>query len=880
MKKEKEKLPTVKYRKDYELPAYLVDSVDLHIELGEEKAVVTCKSKVRENPDAKVKPEVLILNGQEQVLKTVKVNDELLISTQYKVDSESLTLSNLPATFDLEVQSEIKPQENTELMGLYKSNDLFCTQCEPEGFRKIIYSLDRSDVLSSYTTTIVADKKRYPTLLSNGNLVAKGDLDDGRHWAKWQDPFKKPCYLFAMVAGDLDYIEDHFITCSGRKVILRIFSEKGNQDKCEFSMSSLKKAMRWDEENYGREYDLDIFMIVAVSDFNVGAMENKGLNLFNAKYILAKPETATDVDYGNIDVVVAHEYFHNWSGDRVTCRDWFQLSLKEGFTVFRDQSFSEDIGSAAIARINEVQRMRTEQFSEDAGPLAHPIRPDSYIGIDNFYTRTVYEKGAEVVRMLRILLGAEKFRKGTDLYFDRFDGQAVTCDDFVKAMEDASGVDLSQFRLWYSQAGTPELHIISKYDEKEKTYSLTVKQSCPATPGQSKKSPMQMPLAMGLLNTKGNELSLQLIGDESALEKRECGGVLNITQPEQTFVFADVCEKPIPSLLRGFSAPVKLYYDYSDAELIFLMEHDFDAFTRWEAGQVYASNIILEKAAADDFIAVLKRILLNKNLDKALIAQMLIMPAEIYLTELVDVVDVDAIHVARENLRQKIARELKEEFMSVYRENSDDKLYKYDVMDVARRSLKNGCLNYLMILGDSKICELCMQQFKQAKNMTDKMAALTALANTDCSERNEALAKFYQDYENDPLVIDKWFMVQAISMLPDTLRQVEKLSKHPAFNIKNPNRVYSLLRAFAGMNQVRFHDITGEGYGLLADQILQIDTLNTKVAARLVDPLTTWKKFDTERQGLMKQQLERMLAHDGLSKDVYEKVSKALGIGN
>lgn len=860
------------HRKDYKPSTHLVDSVDLTIDIHESVTHVTARMYVRQNPLAET-TDTLVLNGEKQKLKFVKLNDERLLQRQYEIDAESLTLKDLPEEFDLEIQSEIKPQENTELMGLYKSGKMFCTQCEAQGFRKIIYCLDRPDVLSSFTTTVIADKKRYPILLSNGNLIAAKDMDEKRHLAQWEDPFKKPSYLFAMVAGDLDHVEDYFVTCSGRKVTLRIFSEKGNQEKCKFAMEAVKKAMSWDEEKFGREYDLDIFMIVVVGDFNSGAMENKGLNIFNTKYILADAATATDQDYSRIDEVIAHEYFHNWTGDRVTCRDWFQLSLKEGLTVFRDQSFSEDITSAAVTRIDEVQCLRTMQFPEDAGPLAHPVRPDSYIKIDNFYTRTVYDKGAEVIRMMSVLLGKEKFRKGMDLYFERFDGQAVTCDDFVQAMQDASGVDLTQFKLWYSQAGTPELHITSEYDADKKQYKLKVRQNIPDTPGQKNKLPMHIPLAIGW--------------QDHATE------VLNVTKAEQTFVFDDVEKKPVPSLLRGFSAPVKIFYDYSNKDLAFLMAHDSDAFARWEAGQIYASKILLDAVEVlssrgltvepislpDNFIEAFKNVLLNQNLDQALIARMLKMPTEIYLGELMHdghIIKVDEIHRARETMQILLAEKFSEDFLRLYYENIENKPYKYDMKDMARRSFKNICLHYLMKLGDAKIQDLCMQQFKQTDNMTDRLAAFTALANTDCVGRAAAIKEFYQMYQGDALVIDKWFAVQAMSTIPGSLNEIKKLLKHKDFTLKNPNRARSVLFSFAAMNPVVFHDISGDGYKLLTDQILKMDKLNPKVASRLVKPLTKWQKYDKTRQKLMQAQLRRILAEKDLSKETYEIVHKAL----
>jgi len=878
--------PTVKYRKDYTPPTHGVDKVDLNIVLGEEKTVVTAKSYIEVNAEAN-NTDQLVLHGEEQVLKYVKIDDQELTADQYELGEETLTLKNLPDKFSLEIQTEIKPQENTSLMGLYKVNDLFCTQCEPSGFRKITYFLDRPDVLAKYTTTITADKKLYPVLLSNGNLIGSGDLDNGLYWVKWEDPFKKPSYLFAMVAGDLDHIEDHFITMSGRKITLRIFCDKGYQDQSTFAMTSLKKAMKWDEEKYGREYDLDLFMIVAVSDFNAGAMENKGLNIFNSKYIFANPQTATDSDYKGIDTVVAHEYFHNWTGDRITCRDWFQLSLKEGLTVFRDHAFSEDIFSRAVVRIENVQDLRNSQFPEDQGPLAHPVRPDSYIEMKNFYTSTVYEKGSEVIRMMRTILGDKGFRAGMDLYFDRFDGMAVTCDDFARVMEEAGGVDLTQFKLWYSQAGTPELHITSEYDASKKQYKLNIQQICPKTPGQPEKLPMHIPLAIGLLQANGEEMPLKLLGDEAKEGERPTSLVLNVTQPKQSFVFENISEQPTPSLLRDFSAPVKLFYDYSDEELAFLIINDSNAFARFEAGQRYMTRVLfglIEKWRAkeklelpDGFVSAFKQVLLDDKTDRALIAEMINLPSEIYLAELMPKeIDVEGIHVAREFVRKRLAEQFKVEFEKIYSSNLIAGDYKFQVEDVAKRSLKNSCLSYLTMLDGQEVCKPAMEQFKTANNMTDQLAALSILSNRDCSERKEALQSFYQQWQHEPLVVDKWFSVQARSFLPGSLDEVKRLLKHPDFNIKNPNRVRSLLGVFAVVNPVSFHSKSGEGYRLVADQILILNKLNPSVAARLAKSFANWRRFDKERQKLMEEQLERIQNVPDLSKDVYEIVSKSL----
>ncbi|TCV90273.1 aminopeptidase N [Sulfurirhabdus autotrophica] len=873
--------PKAIYLKNYTAPAYLIDTVDLHFDLFEDHARVTSRLAMICNHDRSQGAKPLVLHGEKVKLISVKLNDQLLPAAGYQVTNENLTVSDLPESFTLEVVTEIKPQENKALEGLYKSGGHFCTQCEAEGFRKITYFLDRPDVMAKYTTTIVADTK-YPQLLSNGNLVDHGKLEGNRHWAKWEDPFKKPSYLFALVAGDLSFLEDTFVTCSGRSVTLRIYVEHHNLDKTEHAMHSLKAAMRWDEETFGLEYDLDIYMIVAVDDFNMGAMENKGLNLFNSKYVLAKPETATDADFDGIESVIGHEYFHNWTGNRVTCRDWFQLSLKEGLTVFRDQEFSADMSSRAVKRINDVRSLRTIQFPEDGGPMAHSVRPDSYIEIGNFYTSTIYNKGAEVIRMMHTLLGQEGFRKGMDLYFERHDGQAVTTDDFVKAMESANNRDLTQFRRWYTQAGTPEITTEGQYDQEKQVYTLTIKQTCPATPGQPHKEPFHLPIAMGLLDDQGNDVPLQLEGETQAAGTSR---VLELCQAEQDYRFINVAQQPLPSLLRGFSAPVKLHSKTSHEALAFLLANDSDAFNRWEAGQRLAGEIILGFVAAyrngkemtldDTFVQAVAKSL-ESNLDPALVAQLLTLPSELYLAELMTTVDVEGIHLAREFVRKTLAERLKGAFEKTYKTNSDSGAYRFESESVAKRSLKNLALSYLMTLNDTASRRLCMQQFETANNMTDSIAALITLANQDCAERVPALAAFYEKWRHDPLVLDKWFGLQAMSQLHGTLAEVQALTLHPAFEIKNPNKVYSLIGALTRSNPVRFHDASGDGYLFLADKVLQIDAFNPSVAARMLGALSRWRKFDEKRQILMKAQLQRILAQPGLSKDAYEVVSKSL----
>ncbi|WP_124951723.1 aminopeptidase N [Sulfuriferula thiophila] len=873
--------PKAIFLKDYTAPRYLIDTVDLHFDLHDDYARITSRLSIHSNHEHSQQNQPLILQGERLKLIAVKLNDQLLTAGQYQLNEDSLTILDVPAGFTLEIVTEVKPQENKALEGLYKSGGHFCTQCEAEGFRKITYFLDRPDVMARYTTTIVADKK-YPQLLSNGNLVEQGELEDGRHWAKWVDPFKKPSYLFALVAGDLAHLHDTFITRSGRSVSLRIYVEQHNLDKTAHAMHSLKQSMRWDEDTFGLEYDLDIYMIVAVDDFNMGAMENKGLNLFNSKYVLAKPETATDADFDGIESVIGHEYFHNWTGNRVTCRDWFQLSLKEGLTVFRDQEFSADMSSRAVKRINDVRSLRTVQFPEDGGPMAHAVRPDSYIEIGNFYTSTIYNKGAEVIRMMHTLLGKAGFRRGMDLYFERHDGQAVTTDDFVKAMEDANQRDLTQFRRWYTQAGTPEISAAGVYDAATQSYTLTLTQSCPATPGQPHKEPFHLPIAMGLLDAQGADMPLQLEGEDAATGTTR---VLELRDAAQTFRFINVAQPPLPSLLRGFSAPVKLHAHTSRTELAFLLGHDSDAFNRWEAGQRLAGEIILGLVAAyrdgqamtldDSFVQAIAKALHSK-LDPAVVAQLLTLPSELYLAEAMTTVDVEGIHLAREFVRKTLAQRLKADFEQAYRANSVPGTYRFDAQNVARRSLKNLALSYLMTLNEPAARALCMQQFNSADNMTDSIAALAALSNQDCTERALALAAFYDKWRHDPLVLDKWFGLQAMSQLPGTLAEVQALVQHPAFEIKNPNKVYSLIGAYTRSNPIRFHDISGAGYAFLADQVLHIDTFNPSVAARMLGALSRWRKFDATRQALMQAQLQRIIAQPGLSKDAYEVVSKSL----
>ena len=869
---------------EYRPPAFLIDTVDLVFELRESDTRVKSRLRIRRNPEGSDRESPLHLDGEELALVSLALDSEPLGANRYRLPAEGgLILSDMPDAFTLDVETRVSPESNTALSGLYMSGGNFCTQCEPEGFRRITYFVDRPDVMARYTTLIIAEKGRFPVLLSNGNPVEHGEIGDGRHWAKWVDPHPKPSYLFALVAGDLVAVPDRFRTRSGREVALAIWVRRGDEDKCGHAMASLKKAMRWDEDVFGLEYDLDVFNIVAVSDFNMGAMENKGLNIFNTRYVLAKPETATDADYQNIEAVIAHEYFHNWTGNRVTCRDWFQLSLKEGLTVFRDQEFSADQGSRAVRRIAEVRTLRAIQFPEDDGPLAHPVRPDSYIRIDNFYTPTVYNKGAELVRMIHTLIGKAGFRHGMDLYIRRHDNQAATIEDFVAAMQDASGVDLDQFKRWYRQAGTPEITVEDRWDPATKSYELTANQSIPPTPGQPDKLPMLIPLAMGLIGPEGGELPTRL---ENEVASQMGTRVLPLADVRQSFRFVDVPLPPVPSLLRSFSAPVKVK-DVPIDRLKFLTVHDSEPFGRWEAGQQVATKLLLDRiavhqrgespAALDpDLVAAMRRILADADGDPAFAAEALTLPSEAFLADQLAIVDVEAIHAARDTVRAALSEALAAEFAAAYRDFADAGPYSIDGKSIGRRALRNACLAYLAAANPANGAALAMAQFEAARNMTDVLAALTVLVDLDRPERAVALARFYELWSHDDLVIDKWFALQARSSLPQTPDRVRELTRHPAFDRKNPNRVRALLGTFAQANQLRFHDASGAGYRLLADEVIALDPLNPTMTARLVQPLGSWHRHDPARQTLMRRELERVLATPELSKNTYEIVSKSL----
>jgi aminopeptidase N len=812
----------------------------------------------------------------------------------YSIADGKLRIANAPDEITLEIETLVQPEKNTSMMGLYVSNGNFFTQCEAEGFRKITWFPDRPDVMAKYTVMLRGDKKKYPVLLSNGNLIEQGDLPKGRHYAKWEDPFKKPSYLFALVAGKLVCQEEKFRLNSGRRVLLQVWVEPGNLDKTQHAMESLKHSIRWDQERFGLELDLDRFMIVAVGDFNMGAMENKGLNIFNTKYVLANPRIATDTDFANIESVVGHEYFHNWTGNRVTCRDWFQLSLKEGLTVFRDQEFSADMvgtdSGRAVKRIEDVRGLRQHQFSEDAGPMAHAVRPDYYVEISNFYTVTIYEKGAEVVRMYQTLLGRDGFRKGMDLYFARHDGQAVTCDDFRAAMADSNGRNLAQFERWYSQSGTPQLKVQSRYDAAKQTYELTLSQSCKAGAGQKKPLPFHIPVAVGLLDPKGRDMALYLEGAPAAKSEKPSKPattcVLELTKAKQTFTFHRVTTNPTPSLLRNFSAPVVMEYDYTDKELALLMAHDSDAFNRWEAGHRLAMQRLLnlidqvqrgETLTLDElFIDGLRTTLNDQSLDPSFREVVLTLPSELMLAEQVKVIDPQAIHTARQFMRKTISERLKADFIANYEANLTPGKYSPDARSAGKRGLKNLCLSYLLGWQDESTLQLAHAQIASADNMTDRLAALMCLVNTASKTAQQPLKNFYRDFRNEALVVDKWFGLQAVAMHTD-VNTVRKLMTHPAFTLKNPNRARSLIFSFCNGNPSQFHAADGSGYEFWTEQVIALNKLNPQVAARLVRTLDHWKKYRPALKKQMHAALQKVAAAKGLSKDVQEVVGKSLG---
>lgn len=866
------------HRSDYLPPEFLVDSIDLTFHLHELKTRVIARSKYKRNPETEKSPDSIKLFGEQLELNQVLIDGTEVNKNRLTISDRELIISHVPDTFELEIDTTINPQANSSLSGLYLSSSIFCTQCEAEGFRRITYYPDRPDVLAKYSTRIEAESEKYPVLLSNGNLVDEGILENGYHYAQWQDPYPKPSYLFALVAGNLIFEPDTFTTRSGKVVDLYIYTEPRNEGTCRHAITSLKKSMKWDEDVYGLEYDLDRYMIVAVDDFNMGAMENKGLNIFNSKYVLATQETATDQDYLNIEGVIAHEYFHNWTGNRVTCRDWFQLSLKEGLTVFRDQEFSSDMNSRPVQRIKDVRILRQYQFREDGGPMAHPVRPDTYMEINNFYTVTVYNKGAEVVRMLHTLIGPESFRKGMDLYFQRHDRDAVTCDDFVAAMADASGRDLEQYKLWYSQAGTPEIEISESWSDQSGEYAINLKQNTPETPGQSVKLPFHLPVLAGLLDPDGKDMVKTMDTD---YPKRNDSLLLELTETEQRFVFGPLPHKPVLSVMRTFSAPVKREGFQDKSATTFLMAHDSDLFNRWDASFSLSKSIIIDladsiRSGADlqldsTHVKAVKSLLVTESSDDSLTALALQLPEESYLGLSLETIDPDQLHEAHSGVKQELATQLFADFLRCYQNKTDDAPYSLSPQAIGSRSLKNVCLDYLVSRPeiDQDIISIAEKQYYLASNMTDQIAVLSSISNLMIDARDELFNHFEQKWLSYPLVMDKWFTMQALSQAEDTFEKVEKLMRHPSFSIKNPNKVRALIGAFS-QNQFHFHHLSGRGYEFLVDKILQLDRINPQIAARLTNPLILWRRFEPQRREMMNNSLQTIKETKQISRDVFE----------
>ena len=892
---------------DYAPPPYLVDSIDLDFDLGDEECLVTSTLAVRRAPGTPAGT-ALVLDGTALELVSLELDGGTLAANEYGLEDDRLVIpasrlggsgntgapgtgpeTGASAPFRLTLRTRIFPKRNTTLKGLYESNGILCTQCEAEDFRRITFFPDRPDVLARYTTTIRAARADYPVLLSNGNLVASGELDDGRHFARWEDPFPKPSYLFALVAGDLACLGDAFTTASGREVALRIYSEPHNIGRCGHAMEALKKAMRWDEEVYGLEYDLDLYMIVAVDHFNMGAMENKGLNVFNTRYVLADPETATDTDHANVETVIGHEYFHNWTGNRVTCRDWFQLSLKEGLTVFRDQQFSADMGSPAVKRIRDARLIRDHQFKEDGGPDAHPVRPGAYKEINNFYTVTVYHKGAEVIRMMHTLLGPEGFRRGMDLYLARHDGSAATTDDFVSAMQDGAGINLGQFRRWYAQAGTPVLHLEDGYDPEVRKWSLRVRQELAPTPDGSPKEPLHLPLSVGLVGRDGRVLMREPSPKRVSLDPEDGTVQLDVRKRDAFFVLDGIEAPPVVSLLRGFSAPVRIEMARTDEDLLTLLAHDPDPFARWDAGQTLALSRLdrlIEaggapeagvEAADPTFVEAMRAVLRDRSIDGAFAAEVLTLPSEGYLAERMERIDVDAVHHARRNLRRALGEALAPDLRAVRERLRARGPYRFDAAGAARRALANACLGYLAATESPAARGECRDQFHAADNMTDAIAALGCLAHIDCEEREEALAWFEERWRGNPLVMDKWLALQATSPLPGTLTRVEALLSHPAFDAANPNRFRALVHAFCAGNPVRFHAADGSGYRFWEDRMREIDPRNPEVAAHLAGVMAQWRRHDDARRDRMGAAMEAVLAMPEVSRNTNEVLTRILG---
>ncbi len=886
--------PRTIYLKDYQPAAFIIERTDLDIKLHPTETRIACRLKIRRNPLHPDRQAPLVLDGENIDLLELAVDGLTIEKQHFDIRDNRLTIAHMPTLSDGAVKrplpdsftvitlSTCNPEDNKALSGLYRSSNIFCTQCEPEGFRRITWFIDRPDVMSIYRVRLEADKTETPVLLSNGNLVDSGDLPDGRHFALWEDPFKKPSYLFAMVGGDLAVVKDTFTTMSGRTVDLHIYVEPGKEDRCAWAMDSLKRAMKWDEERFGREYDLDLFMIVAVSDFNMGAMENKGLNIFNDKLILARPDTATDADYANIESVIAHEYFHNWTGNRITCRDWFQLCLKEGLTVFRDEEFSMDERDRTRQRIADVQALRSHQFPEDAGPLAHPVRPDHFIEINNFYTATVYNKGAELIRMIHTMLGEELFRQGMDLYFERHDGEACTVEQFIRCFADVSGKDFSQFMLWYEQAGTPRLACSLEHDKKNATATLKTTQLLSPSPGQKHKKPYHIPLKMGLLDEKGKDLPLVLANGQQITD-----GLLHVTKLEQSFTFSNIKKRPVPSLLRHFSAPVRLDMPYEEDELLFLARHDTDRFNRWQAMQFLMQRLLVANVKAlqenkpqrkgQKLGEALLEALQEKNLDPLFTPALLVMPdVNNIARELGENIDHQNIFKVRSALRKALGEQLRDTLSHIYETTDVSGPYRPDAKSAARRGLRHACLGLLAATGEKQDIERLYQHYQKADNMTEAATALDHLAHTSAPQRQQAFDDFYDKWQKDHVVIDKWFAFQAMSPLDDTLERIEELMKNPLFSIQNPNKVRALIGAFAMANPVQFNRPDGKGYEFMARNILEIDSFNPQIASRLAGAFKSWKILEPQRRSRARDVLDELAAHKGLSRDVFEIINKVI----
>ena len=868
--------PATIYLKDYQPYPFLIKSVELYFHLHDKHVDVDSTLTISRNPEAGSAAD-LVLDGQDLELQEISVDGIELSADKYQASEKELRLFAVADEFTLKTTVRIYPHKNTSLEGLYLSSGNFCTQCEAQGFRKITFFPDRPDVMTLYTVHIEAEHEKYLVRLSNGNPIEERELSDGRSVSTWIDPHKKPSYLFALVAGNLSRNQDTFTTSSGRVVALNVYTEPHNVAFTDYALGALQRAMRWDEERYGLEYDLDLYNIVAVDDFNMGAMENKGLNVFNTKYVLASQETATDHDFVAVEAVIAHEYFHNWTGNRVTCRDWFQLSLKEGLTVFRDQEFTADMHSAAVKRIEDVRMLRNAQFAEDASPMAHPIRPASFVEINNFYTLTVYEKGAEIVRLYQTLLGREGFRRGMDLYFQRHDGQAVTTEDFLSAMADANDTDLSRLQPWYDQAGTPEIKVAGRWDQQQQRYQLKVRQNTPATSEQDNKKPVVIPMNIGLLAPDGSEMNA-ISTSKSAFDK-DC-----LIKQEQTFNFSGVTEQPTPSLLREFSAPVKVSFDYSDEQLALLMAHDTDSFNRWDAAQRLANRLLQRRIqdsqedktmSEDEVLSTALSQALESDVDMALKAELLKLPSESQLADGMTIVDVDSIHAAREFTKSQLGQTLKDQLQEIYRQLNLGQVYAPNAAGIAQRQLKNAALDYLLASDDEHMKGVALEQFTRADNMTDTIGAMLPLSRYVCQQTDEVFTKFEQRWHENTLVMDKWFSIQAMAPRADTLERVQELMSHSLFSMKNPNKVRSLIGAFTA-NPTVLHKIDGEGYRFLVDQIIELDRLNPQIAARLAKTLSRWRRFDADRQVKIQTQLQRILAVNTLSKDVDEVVRKSL----